>query len=327
MSNTHFLRFDLLLGTAMLLASVTPAQTGSCVSGFALTKRVSAGIFACQLGKPLQFAYRSTVPRLVVVSAMQVCTAYSRSTSTMALEIYDHDATNNRPGRSLAKGAWQIAGGAPIAFQGCNLDKAVALIPGTIYWFVWTAPCGATPPHRGTSTTTGRPLMTRSPSGTWRRHSSLPNLKYRLFCNLLDQKGIATVGGGCGPGVASFFTNQVPEVGNSYFKLEGTNLPASAQALLYVGVQKNWTSISLAGHGAPGCFLHTDLIISISGKSGTANPATAASARGHLAYAAPIPNSAALKGAYVRCQIAAADASSTNPLQAVFTNGLQLTVQ
>lgn len=316
----------LALTSLLTLLSIAGAQTKPCLAEFDSNNRVSTLIYPCSLTKPMQFAYKTTVAQLLVVQAMQVCTGHRSKTGTMAVEVFTHDAINNRPGGSLAQGIWQVTGKAPNSFQGANLNKVLLMVPATTYWFVWTTPCAGTAPHEGYSAA-GKIHMTRVVGGNWRLLRNRVNLKYRLFCSLLDQAGVKPVGLGCGNSGGSFFSNQVPAVGNPYFKFEGTNLPPGARTLFFVGIQKTFNSINLTAIGAPGCFLHTDMVLSVPGTTGTAAPGTGPIGRGHIVYDAAIPNNPVLKGAYLRGQLAVVDATSTNPLKAVFTNGLAITIQ
>jgi hypothetical protein len=83
-------------------------------------------------------------------------------------------------------------------------------------------------------------------------------------------------------------------------------------------------SIDLTPLGAPGCFLHSDSVVEL---ILTTTAGTPSLSDGTLNLPAPIPNDSNLKGAYVRTQLAVADANSKRALPAIFTNGLSITIQ
>lgn len=50
----------------------------------------------------------------------------------------------------------------------------------------------------------------------------------------------------------------------------GTALPSNAQAFLAIGIVKKWPAASL-GNLAPGCWLNTDIVLLLAGKTGNGN--------------------------------------------------------
>ncbi len=139
--------------------------------------------------------------------------------------------------------------------------------------------------------------------------------------------GVTTIGQSCSDGFGKFgshFTNQKPTLGNASFNLEGNTLPPSAAALLIIGANKSFQSIELSPYGAPNCYLHSDSVVELALQTTSGTPSLS---NGTLNLPAPIPNDSGLKGAYVRTQLAVADANSKRPFKVVFTNGLGITVQ
>lgn len=163
----------------------------------------------------------------------------------------------------------------------------------------------------------------------WAFHGSNPSATtstpVRFFVNA---PGVVPIGKGCSDGygnVGVFGASQTPTVGNSGFRFEAVGLPPSARLMFMLGVQKNAPSVELTAMGAPTCFLHTDIAISI---YFTTTAGNAERSEGRFSLPAPIPNNTALKGFFFRSQIAVLDGSPrARKLPVVFTNGLGVTIQ
>lgn len=146
----------------------------------------------------------------------------------------------------------------------------------------------------------------------------------RLYVNA---PGVVPIGSGCADGygnVAVYGAPEAPTLGNSRFRLEAIGLPPNARTMFILGLQRTMPSIDMTMMGAPGCFLHSDIRVSV---FLTSTGGDASRAEGRLTMPVPIPNSAALKGFFFRTQIGAIDARSARGFPVVFTNGLGITIQ
>jgi len=147
----------------------------------------------------------------------------------------------------------------------------------------------------------------------------------RMYVNA---PGVVAIGRGCADGygnTAVYGAPETPSVGNSRFKLEAIGLPPAARVMFILGVQKNYASVDLGFMGAPGCFLHSDMLIQLFAASTAGN---AERSEGRFSLPLPIPNIPSLKGVFFRTQVGAADGSkNARALPVVFTNGLGITIQ
>jgi hypothetical protein len=205
----------------------------------------------------------------------------------------------------------------------------VILAPNTTFWVSWIPVNGSQCSTEGN----GRTLpgiqtykWSKTNSAPWNGPYKGHQWKFRLWCRQLVN-GVAPIGPGCSDGYGKFGTwwvSQAPTVGAQGFALQGRILPPSSRALIIIGVKKNMNSIDLTPLGAPGCFLHSDSVVEL---ILTTTAGTPSLSDGTLNLPAPIPNDSNLKGAYVRTQLAVADANSKRALPAIFTNGLSITIQ
>ena len=163
----------------------------------------------------------------------------------------------------------------------------------------------------------------------WAFHGANPaatiSTPVRFFVNA---PGINPIGSGCADGygnVAVIGGRHTPTLGNASFAIEAVGLPPAARVMFIVGVQKAYTSLDLKVMGAPGCFLHSDMLLTAYSQSSSGD---AARAEGRFTMPLPIPNLPALKGFFFRTQVGALDASpGARPFPVVFTNGLGITIQ
>ncbi|MHC4853860.1 MAG: hypothetical protein ACYTF5_17775, partial [Planctomycetota bacterium] len=147
----------------------------------------------------------------------------------------------------------------------------------------------------------------------------------RMFVNA---PGVTAIGTGCADGygnVAVYGAPETPSVGNSRFRLTAIGLPPAARLMFILGMQRNHQSFDLGAMGAPGCFLHSDILIQMFFTSSAGN---AERSEGQFSLPLPIPNTAALKGLFFRTQVGAVDSSkNARAFPVVFTNGLGVTIQ
>ena len=93
--------------------------------------------------------------------------------------------------------------------------------------------------------------------------------------------------------------------------------------MFIIGV-RNDPSLDLGPMGAPGCFLHSDMLITGIARSSTGNVDRSG---GKFTLPAPIPSDSRLKGFTFRTQLAVEDPRSSSALPVIFTNGLSVTIQ
>ena len=112
-------------------------------------------------------------------------------------------------------------------------------------------------------------------------------------------------------------TNEEPRLGNTDFFVEGSGYPSGTQAFMIVGTDPGFTTIPLSPPLPPGCSLHSDVVLTISGAVRTGVEA------GHLAFALPIPQDPALAGAFISTQMAALDMAAQASFPVVTSNALR----
>lgn len=155
--------------------------------------------------------------------------------------------------------------------------------------------------------------------------SSTVSTPVRMYVNA---PGVVAIGKGCADGygnVGVYGAPETPSVGNTRFRLEAIGLPPAARVMFILGMQKNFASLDLGFMGAPGCFLHSDLLMQLFGASTAGN---AERSEGRFSLSLPIPSMASLKGVFFRTQVGAVDSSkNARSLPVVFTNGLGITIR
>lgn len=309
------------LSVVLLFAATAAAQT-PCQADFdgsIFKNNVSMG------GPNFTNCIKTTAKTNLLVLAVQVWTGEKIGTSTVG--IWAHDSVKDEPKSELARGSWSMK--LKNGWQGANLSKPVILTKGQTFWVSWIPVAGSQASVQNSGTT-----LPGIQTYKWSKTNSAPwngpykghQWKFRLWCQKLAG-GIARIGNGCADGfgaVGIYATNLTPTVGNASFKVEGTRLPPSAAALVVIGLQKTFPSVDLSAAGAPGCFLHSDLILQLGMKTTAGTPSKS---DGTLSVPMGIPNNAALKGFFLRTQLFVADAASRRNLKAIFTNGLGITIQ
>lgn len=315
-----------LLPCLLLTLSLT-AQTPPCDAANDSNTTINTNAFTgFGFAGPGHYAHQYTPTAPLAAQAMTIVTnQYSGATRTsfMSLEIWDDNA--GTPGTRLAGGTWQADFGVANPYwQGANLDRPVFLQPSTPYWLVWVEPGGCYLPHEPAGAVTF-PVMYRAGNGAWATRAAAA-LKFRLYCNLLDDANIAVQGFGCSSSAANYgslYTTRAATIGNSRFLLEGGGLPPNSLSLMVLGVDGNFASTPVPGLPG-GCQQHTDLFTTLgSGITGTGN-VRAAAAFGHVVYPMPVPANAALIGLFLAAQIAALDPGSSAPIPFVTTNALRI---
>ncbi len=144
----------------------------------------------------------------------------------------------------------------------------------------------------------------------------------------VNATGVQSVGTGCADGhgnVGVYGAAHTPTAGKT-LRLEAAGLPPGQPAILVFGFAKSFTPVSLAGNGAAGCFLNTDVVVQVpAGSSTTNNTLNRQQATGTFSLEQTLPPGT--KGLRFRTQLWVADPDSKRPLKAIFTNGLVATVR
>jgi hypothetical protein len=315
----------------LLLACLTApilAQSAPCVSGNDATTNVTTSISAYGFAGPNVVAYQFQPATSGVLFGGQLFTGnVNLAPGFETLELWDHDPVANTPGVRLGGGTWQIAPGLGVTWQGCNFDQAVPVLQGNDYWLVWTDPGSTRLPYEPGGTTL--PMMRRSGT-SWLPGTPQP-LKFRLFCGYLDSASVSNLGFACPAtngqiGVA--FTNELPNLGNAAFKIEGSGFAPGSLAVLVAGWDPNWVVAPIPG-AAVGCTQNTDVLnatFAITG-TGTVRSNTTVGAAGHVTFPFAIPPSPGLVGLFLGTQLAGLDAASTAAVPFSFSNAVRFVVQ
>jgi hypothetical protein len=241
----------------------------------------------------------------------------------------------------------QALGGPPAGLAGlCVETDKGAFVPGattkintagtaithankfaTSWTFDWQAPSGP-----GLVLWTGIGLVANGNGGTsgdswgfWGPNSATPGVPFRLFVNA---PAVSSLGSGC-----AGKDSHVPVLGASTSAATGTNFvlqlhnaPTGTVALILIGSSStNWLGLplplDLAGVGAPGCFLRTNVLLLLSAvTTGTG------SGGGSAITTLAVPQDASLRGAVLYSQELVLDASA-NAAGLTVTNALAATVQ
>ena len=320
----HMSPIPCTLAACLFTAIIARAQTAPCLAENDASSAVAGSIFGFFSSGPGVWGWEITAPNTVVVQSGRVYTTNGYTSSVgphMKLEVWDEDPSNpGQPGQRLAGGTWRIR--LPASWQGANFDAPVVLQANSKYWIVLHEPGWSTPPVQPGGV--NMPMM-RLNGGSW--SSMNPEaLKYRLYCGLLDDAGVAAVGAGC-PGssgaVPSSFTNYSANVGTPQFAIEASGFGPGALTMHAFGVVIGYPTIPIPG--TPGCSLYTSLDVVSAGYAGTGD-VRAQAASGHVRTPLPIPSSAALSGFAFTSQLAALDPGLASPVPFVTTNALQITI-
>ncbi|MCB9883216.1 MAG: hypothetical protein H6834_15615 [Planctomycetes bacterium] len=306
------------LAVVFVTASFLPAQTNPCLGINDQNTLSAQGTTAFSFAGATSWGYQFVAPNNLTVQAATIFTTNQFLDYSMSLEIWSEDPSTNLPGVRLGGGTCIVARPLGLAWQGANFDADVQLQGGTNYWFVWIEAGGMDLPYEPG----GTPLpSTHLVGGSWSMDPPR-ELKFRLYCNLLDAQNVSPAGDGCASsqgGIGRLFTNHAPTLGNIDFQIEGTGFPPGAATLLLIGIQPGFVSLPIGGTN--GCFLHTDVVVTISGTTGTNNLRSLMSS-GNVAYLLPVPG-VGVAGAYVSTQLVVLDMNSPLSIPAVTSNGLR----
>jgi len=315
----------------LLLASLALpvlAQTPPCLSLNDSTTIVGTSISAFGFAGPNMWAYQFQASSSSLILAGQLFTGNTQfAPGFQTLELWDNDPVANTPGTRLCGGTWQIEPSLGVGWQGANFDQLTLLSQGSDYWLVWTEPGGTRLPYEANGVT--MPALRRSGT-SWLALAAQP-VKWRLFCSYLDSSGVSNLGFSCAAangrlGVA--FTNGLPTIGNTAFRIEGTGFASGTLAVLAVGWDPNWVGQAIPGAPA-NCSQYTDVLASTFGLTGTGNvrSTTLVGAAGHVGFPFAIPSNAGLLGVFLGTQIAGFDAANTAPIPFTFSNAVRFVVQ
>ncbi|MEZ6036080.1 MAG: hypothetical protein R3F29_01280 [Planctomycetota bacterium] len=318
-----------LLLVPLLLASAAICQA-PCLSANDAGLSVPPFVYLHTPGMPGVHAWQISSPTPLVARSLQIATGLQSGAGFgdfLQLDLYDDAA--GLPGVRLAGGTWRFE--PSVGWQGTNLDAPLAMTANKLYWVVFHEPGWAVPPvDPGGFTTFPEAQLS---AGVW-QGGGVGALKFRLFCDLLQQPGLEPFGPSCadsGGREGTLFTNRAPTVGNTQFSLEGTGLPPGATVVAVLGDIAGFPSLPMPGTAS--CFLNTDWLVSVAGVTGTGTVQSgcvgcaAAEVSGHATFALPIPNHAALAGFFFAAQLVTFDAGSTTALPLVGTNALRVTIQ
>lgn len=317
----HAIRSTLL---ALLCPTILCAQTPPCASlndaNNTTTGNVTAYGFSGENTRAWQYTPTATIPAF----AIQLMTGNTALSGDRYMTVEIWDDANGLPGTRLGGGTWKISAALAVDWQGTNFDRPVVLTQNTPYWIVWIDPGFSEIPEE----TGGMTLPTARRSGAVWSALGVGALKFRLFCSYLDGANVQQNGSPCphtGGNFGTLFTNQLPQVGNGAFQLEGSGFDNGVLALLVIGVNPTWPSVAIPGLPTS-CQLHTDdaaVTIGITGTGNTRGPTAA----GHVVFPIGIPANPALTGFYLGAQLAGFDSGAAVPLPFAVSNGLRITVQ
>ncbi|MCB9880523.1 MAG: hypothetical protein H6832_14175 [Planctomycetes bacterium] len=313
-----------LVAAVLLGVGVTNAQTTPCASLNDSNTNVANFISSRNLSRPNSWGWRYVPAATQIARGLRIFTNNSFTTGFMQLEIWDEDTTTMMPGKRIATGTFYAPKSATADWVGTNFDKQVLMQNGKSYWFVWVEIGWATFPTEPGGTSMPAAAVW---NGTAWQTATTDQLKFRLYCSMIDTKGAAAFGtpcAGASGSIGTAFTNLTPNIGNADYRIEGTGLPSGAPTAIILGAIANFPSVPFGGV-APGCSLNTDIVVTIGAATGMGD-VRASAAAGHLFLPLGIPNNPSLVGAYIGVQFATFDAQSANALKYVFTNAVRTTV-
>lgn len=319
---------------ALPLAAHATAQAAPCFAANDANALVTGSLTAAT-GQPNVRAFRVTLP--APGNGFRSIQIFTGNTSFpagfMKLELWRNDPATNLPSTRHMGGTWRIDPSLGAAWQGTNLDLDLVPFPFS-YWIVWTEPGQSIEPVEPGGTTFPTAQLV---GGTWVLLPQPQALKVRLFCQWLEQPGVAVPAAcpdplrGCAcPTLTgtwgTLFTNQPALLGNTAFAFEGTGFPAGALALL--GLDLTDTPGFLSGLPT-GCSAYPGNPTLVLANTGTgdvlANWATTGAA-GHVTFPMPIPADPALSGLVARAQLAVHDPGLAAPLPFSLSNGLRIVI-
>jgi hypothetical protein len=311
---------SLPLAFALALGATLAAQSAPCYSMNDATNGVSGGITAAALSGPVSWGFQFTPTASQAIQSVQIYTENRFQARAMQLEIWS-DASG-LPSARLGGGSFKIQTAWFTSWRGTNFEQPVVMAANTPYWIVWIEPGGSRLPYDPAGTPL--PGARRLTGGVWTAGTAQA-LKFRLFCGLLDDLNVSPFGPGCNGagGIASTFTNHPPTIDNALFMVEGIGLPTATASILVLGVQPSWTPVLIPG-GPPGCFLHTDPFVVLTGLTGNGAVNSPTGPSGHTAFGLPIPNVPTLAGLTLGLQVGALDTSFAVPVPIVTGNAVNV---
>ncbi|MFY9343516.1 MAG: hypothetical protein WAT39_13550 [Planctomycetota bacterium] len=313
----------------LAIAGVAAAQTPPCISLNDATTTVGTSTTAFGFSGPGVRAWQFIPSVPLVLQAAEIFTSSLAATTPrgyQTLEIWDSNLIF-LPGTRLAGGTWQNQPNLGLAWQGASFDQVAVLNASQTYWLVWRESGGNRLPYEPGGTLA---VAATFSGGTWVLQAAGQAIKWRGYCSLLDDLGVAPVGSGClssANRIPAEFTNNAPTIGNADFQLEGTGFPPGSIGLAALGVNPAWISIPIPGT-PPGCLLHTDPLVTVTVFVGTGNEQALHSvgASGHVFLDSPVPANPGLVGVQIISQFAVLDLPQPVPLPFVLSNGLRVTL-
>ncbi|MBK9383282.1 MAG: hypothetical protein IPN34_00445 [Planctomycetes bacterium] len=310
----------------LLLAGSILAQGQPCLHFNDQENSIAPWATPAYASGPALRAFQFLAPSALTLRAATILTTSPFVAQSMGLELWSHDPASNKPSAKLAGVVHRfVQPQGWMGWQGGNFDSAVPVLPGVAYWLVWVDPGGCYAPFgvNGPGATAHR--YERRITTSW---SSQPGefVKMRLYCDLLSAPGVIPRGEACSGSTSQLghiFVNLPPRVGSATFGVEGYGFPLGAPALLLLGANPSFASISL-GALAPGCFVHVDAVMEVAGVV-TSGPLRALTPPGNVWFGVPIPAELPLVGTAVNTQVLVFDAASSNPLPIQLSNALDIT--
>ncbi len=312
------------------LAALVHSQTAPCEARNDSNTNVSTSLTASPFVglNPSSRAYQFSPQSTVTVESAAVFSGSPNRDDFYRLEIWDNDAAQNEPANRLAVGTGFSPMSATASWLGTNFDAAVTLNAGTNYWFVMIEPGAFILPEEPGGTPL--PRRTRATTNPWGSLGS-GEIKFRLFCNLLDRQNVAAFGPPTTSSVGQLptvFTNDDPVAGANDFRLQGTNLRPGATVVLVIGVNPTWPSAPLGSLFPPGAALNTDIAASVFSATGVAEigdqPTTPRpSPFGHVVFNIPLANVGS--GAFFSAQLFGLDTGFSVAIPVIGTNALRVT--
>ncbi len=246
-------------------------------------------------------AWQITPTTTTVVQSAQFFTRNSLLTGSRFMRIEIWSDNSGLPGTRLGGGTWRIVNARPAGWQGANLDTPVVLIANTPAWVVWREPGSSVLPLEPGGST----VLSAIASGANWTAGAQQAPKIRLFANLLDSAHSHPFGLGCPLSSGTqptVFTNEDPAVGNAGFFFETSGSPAGVPVILALGVDPAAVPFPLGAIGFPiGCWLNTDVILTVTLTSGTGNT-KGPTCSGYDSFALALPNNPALVGQFIAAQ-------------------------
>ena len=309
---------------SVCFSAVLAAQTAPCLHQNDATNSATSAFFGMTTNPGL-WGWQITPGAVTTAESIRIWTSHNYTSQTgefAELEIWDN--VNAQPGQRLCGGVWRLRTAAQ--WQGCNFDSPVTLLPTQSYWIVFTEPGWTNLPVQSNGVSMPMMRLANATTNTWQPTFAPEALKYRIFCNKLDDQSVAPFGAACpssSGGLGTVFVNSPPTVGNSSFKFEGSGFIPGSVAFGVLGTSSVWPSIPLPG--APSCFINTNIDVTLGIVTGVGN-VRSASPDGHAEVSVAIPSNPVLIGYFLSCQIAAFDLGIGTSLPLITSNALRVTI-